>query len=370
VTTEALERRFYTRRAALTALALPLAAQTTTKGQILPADWKRFLDPATEYGILRLTDPAYASHLAPPPARVLARHSRSLVFASRRSGDWQAWRMDLASGKCRQLTAVAALRSRSVGYTADERAVLLWDGPRLLTVSLNGLKESEIAVAAEGNEPYGPAGPSDDGTSLFWIERRGPDSLLRRWRAPRGPAETMLEADGAVVELKPNPRRATAAWRSEDGALWSAAFDGTQRRRLETAPGQVAQFFWSADGRSLIYLLLPSEAKKLNSIREMDFDTRAERLVANTSQFVRFAPNGNSTVFVGASASLAAPYILLLLRSTRREFALCEHKASSAAGAGPVFSPDSRTVVYETDRQGQPALFSVLVDKLVEATDS
>jgi oligogalacturonide lyase len=62
--------------------------------------------------------------------------------------------------------------------------------------------------------------------------------------------------------------------------------------------------------------------------------------------------------------------VLLLLRVTRREFTLCEHKAANPETVAPVFSPDSRHVFFQSDRDGRPAIYSVHVDKLVEPTEA
>jgi len=55
---------------------------------------------------------------------------------------------------------------------------------------------------------------------------------------------------------------------------------------------------------------------------------------------------------------------------THREFTLCEHKASNPETVAPVFSPDSQRVLFQSDRDGHPAIYSVHVDKLVEPTDA
>ena len=62
--------------------------------------------------------------------------------------------------------------------------------------------------------------------------------------------------------------------------------------------------------------------------------------------------------------------MLLLLRITRREFTLCEHKAANPETVAPVFSPDSRRVIFQSDRDGHPAIYSVHVDRLVEPTEA
>jgi oligogalacturonide lyase len=143
-------------------------------------------------------------------------------------------------------------------------------------------------------------------------------------------------------------------------ALWEA--DGRKSRRLPLAPGRPGPAFWSADGESVVYL-------HLNTIREWMAASDSERPVASTSQYASFAPNANGSIFVGASANKASPYILLLLRVPRRELPLCEHRSSDAAAVRPVFSPDSQRVFYQSDRDGKPALYTVNVQKLVEPTE-
>jgi len=92
--------------------------------------------------------------------------------------------------------------------------------------------------------------------------------------------------------------------------------------------------------------------------------------VAKTSQFASFGWNHDSTVFVGASGNVASPTVLLLLRVTRRELTLCEHKASDPRAVAPIFEPDSLRVFFQSDRDGKPAIYDIHVDKLVEKTDT
>ena len=92
-------------------------------------------------------------------------------------------------------------------------------------------------------------------------------------------------------------------------------------------------------------------------------------MLAKTSQFSHFGFNHDSSVFVGASRNVGAPYVLLLLRITRREFTICEHKASRPDMAAPIFSPDSQRIYFQSDRHGKPAIYCMHVEKLVEKTE-
>jgi oligogalacturonide lyase len=90
--------------------------------------------------------------------------------------------------------------------------------------------------------------------------------------------------------------------------------------------------------------------------------------VAKTSQFAHFGFNRDTSVFVGASRNAASPTVLILLRVTRRELTLCEHKASHPEAVAPVFAPDSQRIYFQSDRDGKPAIYCVHAEKLVEKT--
>ena len=147
-------------------------------------------------------------------------------------------------------------------------------------------------------------------------------------------------------------------------------YDATQNRKLRIAPGSLAAALWSDDGRSIDYLNIPADRKQLNDIREFTPDTNGDSFVSATSQFVTFNRNSDTTVFVGASGSKASPYMLLLVRSVKRELTLCQHRATDPRQVTAFFSPNSQRVIFQSDRDGKMAIYSIAVDRLVEATET
>jgi oligogalacturonide lyase len=186
----------------------------------------------------------------------------------------------------------------------------------------------------------------------------------------QGVARTVIESPYAVSDPQARPFRAQLLYRQAPDALWMVNLDGQQNRRLKLAPGRIGNAQWSNDGRTLLYLNVPEDRAQLNSIREFTPDTNTDKLVAKTSQFASFGFNRDSSVFVGASANAASPVILILLRVTRRELTLCEHRASDPAISAPRFSPDSQRIYFQSDREGRPAIYSMHVEKLVEKTEA
>jgi oligogalacturonide lyase len=176
------------------------------------------------------------------------------------------------------------------------------------------------------------------------------------------------ECEAAISNPLMRPGREDILYREAAGALSVTSYDGRNRRTLPLAAGRTGPAYWAADGETVLYLNFPEAAGKLNAIRECSPEAGTERLVASTSQFASFSPNGDGSVFVGASASKASPHILLLLRVTRRELTLCEHRASDPARVSPIFSPDSQRIYFQSDRHGKPAIYTVSVERLVEKT--
>jgi oligogalacturonide lyase len=60
---------------------------------------------------------------------------------------------------------------------------------------------------------------------------------------------------------------------------------------------------------------------------------------------------------------------LLLVRAAKRELTLCEHRASDPHLVSPIFSPNSQRVFFQSDKDGKLAIYSMVVDKLVEETE-
>ena len=357
------------RRALLAAGAsVPALAGAPPRGVLMPADGSRFDDPSTDFGVQRLTRASYASYLPARPARAVARHAEFVILASDRSGSMQLQHLDMKSGQSHLLAPIS--HPRAFTLSADDRLVYYHDQDSLFALTLTGtprvIRQSESAHPLDTS----PLCVSEDGTSL-WFTAQADESvgLMKLRLGARGePALVVKQAE--INEPMPNPRRGLVLWRSTGDTVWLCEHDGANLRRMETPAGRVRQAVWSPEGQSVLYLHEPAAGGESVAIREQDVDSRADRLVARTSQYACFARNANATVFVGASRSKAGPYVLLMVRLTRRELALCEHHSGDAFACSLNFSPDSQRLFFQGDNEGKSVIYSMKLDRLVEATDA
>jgi len=356
--------RNWTRRAVIASFTA--AAMSAAKPRRLPAEWQRFNDPATDFPLLRLTNPAHPSYLPSYWNRAVSRRGDFLLFWSARTGSPQAFQINLKNGELQQATSFRDLDGATAALLPDDRYFCCFDGPSLRQVRLSNLREREIYRVPEGFRRAGFS-LAPDGSHALLIETRADVWLLRMVPLSKGAARTLLESPEPLSMPLGSPGAKQILYRRKD-ELWSMRYDGTENRPLPLAPGRTGPAFWSPGADSVLYLNFPAEKGVLNSIREYDLAAGEDRLISVTTQYAHFTPNADASVFVGASGSVASPYLLLLLRVTRRELPLCEHRSGRPAGVLPVFSPDSQYIFFHSDRDGGPAIYSACVEGLVERT--
>ncbi len=370
------ERPVFTRRSCLRffgtggALVAAQGAFAQTKGETFTSASHRYSDPVTELDVIRLTDPAYSSSLTAVYNRDIARSSAWMLYCCDRSGSPQAFRLDLKTAQTRQLTDAEDLDGATLTLTPDNRAFCYAAGRGIYQNALATERARELYRIPDGWERCEGMSVGPDGTHVLFGERQGAASRVRLVPLAQGTARTVIEAPFELSHPQARPFRAQLLYRQGAAAVWMVNMDGLQNRKLKLAPGRIGTAQWSNDGKTLLYLNLPDDPSQLNSIREFNPDTNADKLVAKTSQFAAFGFNRDSSVFVGASANRSSPVVLILLRITRRELTLCEHKAADPASAAPRFSPDSQRIYFQSDREGKPAIYCVHVERLVEKTES
>jgi oligogalacturonide lyase len=342
-----------------------LRGASSDKGRVLPSEARIYADPATEFPVQLMTDPAFASFLPNPYCRAIARRGAFVLFASDRGAGPQAFRLELKTGELKQLTDAQALMSASLNILPDDKTFCYLDGRTVKLTPFSSLRDRDVYTIPEGWEAGDGFSISVDGVYAALVERKGSRSRLQLIGLARGTAQTLQDIDGVIRHPQPRPKRASVLYQRED-SLWLVNYDGQANQRLCQSLTGAGAAQWSPDGRTVLYL---SEQDKRVTMREVTPDTRQERAVAPTTQFAGFASNPDGTVLVGASRSLASPYVLALIRSVRRELTLCEHKASNPEMVSPIWSPTSQRIYFQSDRHGKPAIYSVVVAGFIEKTN-
>lgn len=342
------------------------AAEGAFRGRAVPSVAVKYLDPATEFVVVRVTDPQYNALVPSGGTRPLT--SRAMLYASDMTGRWEAYRMDLRTFESRQLTEAGALEPQSLSFQAGEKGFWHFDGPRLVESNFASGKMREVYRTPDGFEKIAGVGYADDGRAAVFVEKSATGYRLRFVDLLRGTARTLVEQMDEIGDPLIRPKHAAALYRVGT-ARWLAEFENGEPKQLALAEGEVPQCQWTTDGHSLIYLSRPPDVKKLTEIREFAPEAGSDLQLAKTSQFAAFFSNTDASVFAGASGSKASPYVLLLARTVKREFTLAEHKASDPRMVAPMFTPNSQALLFQSDRHGKPAIYWMAVEKFVSETE-
>ena len=327
---------------------------------------KRGRDPVTEFEIVRYTDPSHSSHLVPAHVRSVSRKSGFLLACSDRSGSMMGYRLEIKSGEMQPVEGTEGVEPWGLALLGDDKTVCCLHGQRLELLTMGPGRPRALYESSGSSNPFTMV-LEDEGRSILLGERGEGRTVVKRLNPGKRATETVLELEGEIGDLRPRPGAASLLYRVRD-KLWLHEYAKRSARPLKTDEELLPPALWSPNGRSVLYLCRPAAGRGVQ-LREHFPDSGEDKLVAPTSQFVGFARNRDGSVFAGVSGSKGSPYLLLLLRSTRRELTIAEHRASTPAGVTIFFTPDSRRIFYETDRMGKSAIFAIPAERLVEPTE-
>ena len=345
---------------------LGLAGAAAAQAQSTPI--RRYFDPSTEAEVLVLSDPSNASFLPHPYNRSISSRNGFLIYSTETPNGFQAIRLDIKGGAARLITSAAAMDPRSLALSPDDRSIYFSDGDRLLATGFSGAKPREIYKGSSPEIYRRGISLSEDGATISLLDR---DRIVLISTASVGghsAARVLAEVEPAT-EQPAISKSGQVFFRGSGNSIHVIATAPGAKPKRRPIEGELGSALWNPDGRSIIFVRLNQGRGIANALFEYSLDTNKESLVGKTSQFVDFGRNADSSVFVGASGSKAQPFILIMLRITRRELALCEHKSSTPATVSPRFAPSSQRIYFQSDRLGKPAIFSVAVEKLVERTE-
>lgn len=335
-------------------IAQAATAPSTKKAKALPkvGEFTRLTDPATENILVRLTALSSVAELPHPSNRFIAARDRALVFSSNRTGAFAPFHLDLHSGVLQQLATTPKLDVRSLSLDHAERSLFLLDSGQVKEVSLSSKRDRVLA----------------DGVRQFVVGRTAENMfVLRGDSIERVDGQKIADGADSLLLTDADGRRCifTRPSGSAGRELWFV--DSETRRPALIANEQFSFPFWSPDEQAILFL--QGEIHKAQ-ITQVTLPSMQHDVLSRVGPIACFAPNANASVFAAALGSKAQPFVMLMLRSPRTETTLCEHHASDAAAVTPVFSPDSHRVYFQSNREGQNAIYSIDVSTLIEPTSA
>jgi oligogalacturonide lyase len=169
-------------------------------------------------------------------------------------------------------------------------------------------------------------------------------------------------------------------WSLVKSRVWFIDPDGTnlrEGRKRQRPPGDMAELwgheYWLADSSRAAYVYFPEKYGRDATVRLLDPDTLTEDVLMPVSRYSHFISNRDNSLIVGDGHVPADENIYVVDTQRRTERLLCRHASSNKpylhprtgkpntqeVHPHPCFSPDSRQVVFSSDRDGGPAVYVV-----------
>ncbi len=204
-----------------------------------------------------------------------------------------------------------------------------------------------------------------------------------------GKDQVVVNERGWIVHPQLRPRRSELLYAlrgpTEEFGLELRLVSVAERKPrpiVSSEGGRIDRPYWAPGGEEIRFVHYPGDRLRGSTIRAHSPDTGEERRIARCSAFGWLDQNADTSAFVGSSRRPSGPNIYVLFPRLDREITLCEHGASGkpypVAGSDRIdfecarpevlFSRDSQDVLFASDRDGQPALYRMSVQDLVEAT--
>lgn len=382
------------------------------KGSIYRQAFKEYRDEITGRRVTRVAGGDSICHHPYFYNKMVTSDGRRLVTASDRGGKRDFWLVDLGSGESVQLTDSAErLDDFSAVLSRDDRYLWYSGANGIFRLEMSTLKE-ERTYSSESAWRFGSFGiDPEDRVALISemaeadvVKSRGDWSTFEpQWEAkPRcrlvyldlGTGKARVVHEEAHCWLgHPQPRPGNAnellfchegpQWKI-DARLWLVNSDGSRLRcaKPRTAEDKIITHeFWAADGSAVFFVHKDYEDR--STIRSIDPETLAETVVTDFtySAHVFASPDGRYFVADGQSATPVLPEtgkdsietmannipnLYLIDPRAKREEILCRHGSSFKPYGNaqdchphPSFTPDSKSVIFSSDREGAPAVYRV-----------
>jgi oligogalacturonide lyase len=375
------------------------------KGDTYKSEFYAFRDSVTGREVVRLTPPEYISHQMYFYSKMFTNDSKKLIIGNKRTGKYHYYMLDLENGETRQLTEEDEMFSFGAHLTADDRSIILNHGPAMYVMDLKTLKEEKIHETPGEWAGMG-VGFSDDYRTAIFTETLKAD-LLPPQKGWGGFSAQMkkkplcrivlfdMETGKRIVvyeekvwmshpQIRPGDPNTImfcheGPWDEVDARLWLINADGTNLRcaHPRTTPNeQMGHEYFLSDGSALAFVHFASKTYGENAtVRFINPDTLEEKVLMPCSGYSHMYSNLDNTLIVGdgtkrtpenhvVAADSDNQWIYMIDVKKKKEERLCFHGTSEKtydtnqdAHVHASFSPDSKKVVFTSDREGMPCVY-------------
>ncbi len=393
----------WSRRNALAAsLLLPGFALKGAQGSRFEQEAVELTDELTGRALERLTDLKVLFHFPHYHHRFLASNNRSLILGGEADGTRQIHYYDLRRNRMTQLTGGEGTFPYSATMDDDEKELFYLQGDGLTRTSLSGRGHHQVFRCPGGWRFSGHMSVSEGARTAALVEIREddyrdnpaeqvaarPQCRIRVVDLASGKDRIAVTQKAWLTHPQFRPGRRELLYMQEsssDGAAqayWSSIDEKNAKTLRPADGGRVERAYWALGGGEARFVHYPDESLRGATIRSITPETGAERRIAKCSAFGWLQENVDGSAYVGASRRPSGPNIYVLFPSLDREITLGEHGASGkpypiagtdlldyfCAAPETAFSRDSQWVYFTSDREGQPAVYRMKVEDLVEST--
>lgn len=393
----------WSRRNALAAsLLLSGSAMKGAQGSRFEQEAVELTDELTGRALERLTDLNVLFHFPHYHHHFLAANNRSLILGGEADGTRQIHFYDLRRNRMTQLTGGEGTFSYSATMDEDEKELVFLQGDGLNRTSLSGRGHRQVFRCPRGWRFTGHMGLSEGAATAAVVEVREddyrdnpaeqiaarPQCRIRVIDLATGKDRIAVTERAWLTHPQFRPGRREILYTQEAGTepgaqpYWSGIDEKNAKPLRTDDGGRIERAYWALGGSEARFVHFPDSSLRGATIRSIAPETGEERRIARCSAFGWLQENVDGSAYVGASKRPSGPNIYVLFPSLDREITLCEHRASgkpypiagteamdySCAVPETAFSRDSQWVYFTSDRQGQPAVYRMDVEDLVEST--
>jgi serine/threonine-protein kinase len=210
---------------------------------------------------------------------------------------------------------------------------------------------AHVAVANNGTMVYAPGSALAAANQLMWVDRQGK-------AMPIGLPQGMY----FDPRISPDGTRVAVVWQSltaGSGDIWVSDLTRNTFTRLSFS-GNAQTPVWSADGRTIYYVVTDPSGRKTTVMRKpADGSREAEPIVAlEFRTYIRDVTPNEKTALIDYSAPTAGGGMGELMTLALAENAKPEPLVTSAFSKyGSAWSPDRRWLAYVSDESGRDEVY-------------